>query len=587
MATITLDFLRGYSVGEKRTAQPNTYQWDEGHSIEINVPAEVTTAELHYEQSGTTEAQAYEPTSITEQADGSYTILANVPNSYFEVGVDLKVYVVVTDNSASITTYEGLIRIIQRAVPSDYVDDDPDNSATSIIAVATESAEAAEAWAVGKIDGVDVPSTADQYHNNSKYYAEQAATVAASIPADYSTLSAQVDTNTQDISDVKNDLAEISSGVYPNMVSGGLIGDSYTVDKVPYLLRPSHSGKAQTGSVVGGTVVWNQLMPLDTDSWASNGLNITVDNGKMTINGTSSVSNTFSIFPARIYNQLKLITNHVYLLFFDGDYDFTSMVFSVYGSATDTYSMNSKTSKIFKPTVTNITDSEYIVTTTNGTSYSTEFTTYLCDLTQMFGSTIADYIYTLESGTAGAGVSKLRSWGYFTDNYYAYNTGELKHVSGVSAHIIRDADNNILGNYALDSDLVLRGISKLDASNELYYDGDTYEPDGTVTRKYGIRAYTAGDATDGSTMITDGTNTVYALSTPTTETADAYEEYQIVEADGTEQFVSTGIVPVGHDTKYFTDIGAKAETIPDAPTTDGTYTLTCTVSSGVPTYTWA
>lgn len=132
MATITLDFLRGYSVGEKRTAQPDTYQWDEGHSIEINVPAEVTTAELHYEQPGTTEAQAYEPTSITEQADGSYTILANVPNSYFEVGVDLKVYVVVTDNSASITTYEGLIHIIQRAVPSDYVDTDPDNSAVSI-----------------------------------------------------------------------------------------------------------------------------------------------------------------------------------------------------------------------------------------------------------------------------------------------------------------------------------------------------------------------------------------------------------------------------------------------------------------------
>lgn len=30
-----------------------------------------------------------------------------------------------------------------------------------------------EAWAIGKRNGTDVPSTDSQYHNNSKYYAEQ------------------------------------------------------------------------------------------------------------------------------------------------------------------------------------------------------------------------------------------------------------------------------------------------------------------------------------------------------------------------------------------------------------------------------
>lgn len=40
--------------------------------------------------------------------------------------------------------------------------------------------------------------------------------------------------------------------------------------------------------------------------------------------------------------------------------------------------------------------------------------------------------------------------------------------------------------YPLDDSLTLRGIPKLDANNDLYYDGDTYEADGTVTRKYGI-----------------------------------------------------------------------------------------------------
>lgn len=40
--------------------------------------------------------------------------------------------------------------------------------------------------------------------------------------------------------------------------------------------------------------------------------------------------------------------------------------------------------------------------------------------------------------------------------------------------------------YPLDSSLTLRGIPKLDSQNNLYYDGDTYEPDGTVTRRFGI-----------------------------------------------------------------------------------------------------
>ena len=36
------------------------------------------------------------------------------------------------------------------------------------------STKAAEAWAVGQRNGVDVPSTDPTYHNNAKYYAEQA-----------------------------------------------------------------------------------------------------------------------------------------------------------------------------------------------------------------------------------------------------------------------------------------------------------------------------------------------------------------------------------------------------------------------------
>ena len=43
------------------------------------------------------------------------------------------------------------------------------------------SAEDAEAWSVGKRNGVDVPSTDPAYHNNAKYYAEQGGLAPATI----------------------------------------------------------------------------------------------------------------------------------------------------------------------------------------------------------------------------------------------------------------------------------------------------------------------------------------------------------------------------------------------------------------------
>ena len=218
----------------------------------------------------------------------------------------------------------------------------------------------------------------------------------------------------------------------------------------------------------------------------------------------------------------------------------------------------------------------------------------LFDLTQMFGSTIADYIYSLEQSQAGAGVAWFKK--LFPNDYYAYNAGELLSVEGLQSHdtvgfnqwdeewesggvnatngteyassvrirsdfievlpntkyyfrsdststayfwavIAYDSDKKYISDigynnnyeattpngckyirlclneaslthdicinlsdpsrngeyepykkhsYPLDSFLTLRGIPKLDASNNLYYDGDEYTSDGKAKRKYGI-----------------------------------------------------------------------------------------------------
>ena len=52
----------------------------------------------------------------------------------------------------------------------------------SIKAEIEAEVEDAEAWARGTKDGSPVPSSADQYHNNSKWYAEQAALASANPP---------------------------------------------------------------------------------------------------------------------------------------------------------------------------------------------------------------------------------------------------------------------------------------------------------------------------------------------------------------------------------------------------------------------
>jgi hypothetical protein len=262
---------------------------------------------------------------------------------------------------------------------------------------------------------------------------------------------------------------------------------------------------------------------------------------------------------------------------------------------------------------------EPLVTVDNGDTASVK-NVVVIDLTAYFGTSIADYVYTLESGTAGAGITWLKANGFFGADYYPYNAGGLLSVK-TSKKINRDADNNIIGEYPLD-DIELRGILKLDGSNNLYYDGDTYQSNGSVTRKYGIvdlgslswnyesgwnafkceiptakrvtsgsanaisanfisvnghysgdtapdmsmaintNAHSAGVCTFRDNSFSgnapafktamDGVYLVYELATPTTETADAFTNPQLVDGNGTEQFVDgrTVEMPVGNDTFY-------------------------------------
>ena len=557
-------------------------------------------------------------------------------------------------------------------------------------------------------------------------------------------------------------LNDFQNGNYGEMTVGSaeeLLSDKYTEDKEPYLIRktPVDSGM-EIDSLVGGSVAWNQLArPLTSTYWETeSGVTVSFSDGVATISSTTS-GNGIRI-SSRPWTP---IVGHVMLLSFEAkgaqgaNPKFTlsgqGSSFAVAGTLS-----TANTWTRFSGIRTETSTSGILYLYDAGTCTNLSFrNAVFIDLTKMLGSTIADYIKTLETATAGAGVAWFRK--YFPDDYYAYNAGELKHVTA-SAHKtvgfnlwdeewevgayntsgqpisydsvrsknfvevdpnlsyymktssstmyvcfytsakvfisrtgVMDAALEIPSNakyltfnavgaygtvykdniclnyydsskngtyvpykgshtYPLDNTLTLRGIPKL-ANNKLYYDGDTYSDDGTVVRKYGVvdlgtltwakngnatqyysttsitkgvsdanggtvicAKYIAGNAydnpvdknvcvhgsatsriwvydtayTDAATFKTamNGVYLVYELATPTTESKASFKNPQNCDPDGTEQYVSTGIVPVGHYTKYLKNLKGILDDIPSLPTSAGTYTLKVTVSGGVPTYTW-
>ena len=260
--------------------------------------------------------------------------------------------------------------------------------------------------------------------------------------------------------------------VYDSPTQNAEDGESYSVDfnvsltptstdTTPYLFKAVGDvyGDRLEDKIVGGTVAWNQLISSDSIRETRTVYGVTFTNngdGSITLSGTATES-SLNIGTVKGFAQN---TKHIY---FRRYFSKGAMIQEVgHGIDNDQITFGIE----------------------EGVTYDVTYYPQLFDLTQMFGSTIADYIYSLEKATAGAGVAWFKK--LFPNDYYAYNAGELLSVEGLSAHVMRDADNNVIGNYPLDSSLTLRGIPKLDASNNLYYDGDEYTSDGKVKRKYGV-----------------------------------------------------------------------------------------------------
>lgn len=472
-----------------------------------------------------------------------------------------------------------------------------------------------------------------------------------------------------------NNVAQ-QDGYYQNLGAGTaeqLISNIYEEDSTPYNFRTSGGsvdiGDREVDEIVGGTVAWNQL----SDALATHTVNDVVvtknEDGTITINGIANSSGSLST-----HTIVPTIKEHIYLVIASDsmcNLGFDSLYTNINGNETHNNSFIIKAQSAVNATISFRTNNAYTFSNVKAS---------LCtfDLTLMFGKTIADYIYTLESANAGTGVAFFRK--LFPKDYYAYNAGELISVktsshdmvkfnaydhSAGTAKVVGEQVYQITGaytaltfneetitpdsngyftpsingvvivtggnstttcihlkwdgerdgeyeayeknSYALDSDLELRGIPKLDANNKFYYDGDVYENNGTVTRKYGSYTFTGNETwsttgsgtsqfffttisdakstpnqnikcnkyvtgtvsstnTDDKTIEANGTQIrvrdyaytttsalktamtgvkiVYELDTSTTESADPYTNPQIVDDWGTEEYVDTRDVAI-------------------------------------------
>lgn len=278
MANLVFDFLHSYETGERRESEPaNAYQYDEGHVLEAVLPEAVTSCEIHYWIRGQEKSEAYTPGSITQNDDGSCTVIGNIPNLYFETNGELRVYIVVTDGSASITTYEGYVHICQRSMPDDYVDDDPENEATRVLTEAQEAAATATAAA------------------------ETCEEVLESIPEDYSQLSEDVDTLKDGLLDLRGGVpANVRKSIY-TLIKHSLFTDTGLTDEKAIIkswadevsavtLNQSSASISGAGTVQliatttpsGGTIVW-QSSDESIATVTSYGLVTSVNNGTATI----------------------------------------------------------------------------------------------------------------------------------------------------------------------------------------------------------------------------------------------------------------------------------------------------------------
>ena len=257
-----------------------------------------------------------------------------------------------------------------------------------------------------------------------------------------------------------------TSGEYLKLTTGlshNVLGDGYEADNSPYVYRQSPKSSGVDLSLVGGTIAWNQLVqPITGSASVVNEVTVTPNgDGSVTLNGTASQSGV--LISA---SNISVYSGHKYYLAINGSVDANG--YSTIGGGTPF-------DKIVKQASSsgNITFS--IRSSANITYNNNRMWPICIDLTQAFGSTIADYVYTLEQATAGSGIAWLKSYGFLTKDYYAYQSGKLESVNVSSRKVVgKNLVYNVLSTGSIGSSGAIGTSESFDMACAKVKQGVTY-----------------------------------------------------------------------------------------------------------------
>lgn len=218
----------------------------------------------------------------------------------------------------------------------------------------------------------------------------------------------------------------LTDGYYEDLVAGGseqLLSSVYEEDSEPYLFRTSGGsmdiGDREEDTIVGGTVAWNQLF--DSVDYTNNAVD-TRANLLFMVQATT---------PGMVLYSGSVTEPKTIEIVFSSSTDSGGVRMKHNGQTTDfVFAQNAQKGVISNHKYLARATFTGVDVQTVGGIVGKNF--QLFDLTQMFGTTIADYIYSLETATAGAGVAWFKK--LFPKPYYEYNAGELLSVEGLQSH---------------------------------------------------------------------------------------------------------------------------------------------------------
>ena len=400
-------------------------------------------------------------------------------------------------------------------------------------------------------------------------------------------------------------------GEYDNMLVGaakGIYAGNFN-DLAPYILR-SISGRgnmAIMNKLIGGSVVWNQLVDTDTTDvtipsghkyilWNTSILSLaTSDGSAVSVSSGYKFYDITQMFPSAV---ASFMTTALFTKLFP--------YFAIYGYCSPTI----LSTKIYKKNVItfNIWDEVWERGSLDSvTGENVEDNSRI--RSKNYIKISPSFIYYIKSSTIVGIRFYDKDMVFLGSSYNLTRSNQTFNVPAIARYMRFTVTSTNIYNH----DICINISSDRNGEYEPYK-STTYDLIGShlVKRNYEYRAYASGDESLPDT-ITDGTNTVTKRTTPTTETVtnptlygiwkldannnlyfdgDEIEDIpnpQVVPDGGTEEYIDAAVtdglrdvsIPAGQDTDYSEDLVKKLEDLPYVPAyadpaTDGNQ-ITCKI----------